>query len=79
MSALNFSGFFCRSLTLHQSLMSVTVLKPIVHRAVQYGLKVHIAFSGTKTIVGWLQRATWIGIRDSEFESKVLHSFKTAN
>ena len=25
----------------------------------QYGLKVNIAFRGAKTIVGWLQRATW--------------------
>ena len=25
----------------------------------QYGLKVDIAFSGAKTIVSWLQRATW--------------------
>ena len=26
---------------------------------VQYGLKANIAFTGTKTIVSWLQRATW--------------------
>ena len=25
----------------------------------QYGVKVDITFSGTKTIVGWLERATW--------------------
>ena len=40
----------------------------------QYSLKVDIAFSIAKTIVGWLQRATW---KDTEF--KVLHSFKTTN
>ena len=26
---------------------------------VQYGLKANIAFTGTKAIVSWLQRATW--------------------
>ena len=31
----------------------------MIHRGVQYGLKVDIAFSGAKTIVGWLQRTTW--------------------
>ena len=29
---LNFSAFLCRSLTLHQSSMQVTILKPKVHR-----------------------------------------------
>ena len=29
-----------------------------VYSGVQYGLKVDTAFSGAKTIVGWLQRAT---------------------
>ena len=37
-----FSKFCCRSLTLHQSLMWVTILKPIVHRGVEYGLKVPV-------------------------------------
>ena len=31
----------------------------MVHRETQYGLKVDIAFSRAKTIVGCLQRATW--------------------
>ena len=56
--------------------MQVRALKPIVHRDVQYGLKVDIAFSGAKRIVSWLEQ---LGIKDTEFESKVLHSFKTAN
>ena len=31
----------------------------MVHRGEKYGLKVDIAFSRAKAIVGWLQRATW--------------------
>ena len=38
-----------------------SVLKPIVHRWVEYGLKVPIRynFQWRKTTVGWLQRVTW--------------------
>ena len=42
----------------------------------QYGLKVDIAFGGAKTLVGCREQ---LGIKDREFESKVLHSLKTAN
>ena len=42
----------------------------------QYGLKVDIAFGGAKTLVGCREQ---LAIKDSEFESKVLHSLKTAN
>ena len=50
-----FSAFICRSLTLHQSSMLLTLLKPIVHRGLEYGLKV----PGPYRSVGWLQRVTW--------------------
>ena len=50
-----FSAFFCRSLTLHQSSISVTVMKPVVHRGVEYGLKVPVPYHS----IGWLQRVTW--------------------
>ena len=52
---------FCRSLKLHQSLLYVTLQKPIVHRGVEYGLKVPVGyrFQWRKTTAGWLQRLTW--------------------
>ena len=46
-----FGAFFCRFLALHQSSIKVTILKPIVHRGVQYGLKIDIAFSDTKQLL----------------------------
>ena len=70
------SAFFCRPLTLQQNLMWVTVLKPTVHRAVEYGLKIPVRyhFQWRKTTASWLLRTTW----KKEFDSKVPHSLKTA-
>ena len=58
---LHFNAFFRKSLTLHQRLMQVTLLKAIAHRGVKYGFKVSIRyrFQGCKATVGWFQRATW--------------------
>ena len=75
-----FSAFFCRSLTLHQSL--ITPLKQIFHRRVEYGLKVpdDITFSDAKRPFGWSQRATWEKIHSSTQNygtpSKLLNEIK---
>ena len=55
------SAFFCWPLTLQQNLMWVTVLKPTVHRAVEYGLKIPIRyrFQWRRTTASWLLRTTW--------------------
>ena len=46
--------------------MQVTVLKPVVQRGMQCGLKVDIVFKGPKTIVSSLHRATWSKIKSSK-------------
>ena len=77
MCPLNFSAFFCRSLTLHQSLMWATILKPIVRRGCNIVWRlISLSVAQKQWLVGCREH---LGIKDSKFESKVLHSFKTAN
>ena len=77
MCPLNFSAFFCRSLTLHQSLIWATILKPIVRRGCNIVWRlISLSVAQKQWLVGCREH---LGIKYSKFESKVLHSFKTAN
>ena len=58
-------------------LMKVTPHKPLVHRGVEYGLRSlsNIALRDTKQLLVSCRKQ--LGKKDPEFDSKVLHSFKT--
>ena len=57
--------------------MQVTILKPIVHRAVMYGLKVPVRYRfqlKKQLLVGCREQ---LRKKDTEFDSKVSHLMKS--